>query len=239
MGAEAEVSGGLSFELSRLARTLQSQQVMDLDSDRLLLEVTETATQLLPKVAHGGVTLVVNRRRRTVESVAATGAIPRTLDRLQDELGEGPCLESIWNLYTVRVADYATETRWPAFVAALLAQTPVRSSLSIQLYTNENELGTLNLYSAEANVFTHDVEETALTLAAHAAIGLANARRGDELQSALASRDIIGQAKGILMERFNIPVGAAFTMLTKLSQELNIPLYEVARKLIFEEHPPK
>lgn len=55
---------------------------MDLDSDRLLLEVTETATQLLPKVTYGGVTLVVNRRRRTVESVAATGEIPRTLDRL-------------------------------------------------------------------------------------------------------------------------------------------------------------
>ncbi|MFL0293709.1 hypothetical protein ACJH6J_22030, partial [Mycobacterium sp. SMC-18] len=66
MGAETEVTDGLSSELSRLARTLQSQQVMDLDSDRLLLEVTETATQLLPKVTHGGVTLVVNRRRRTV-----------------------------------------------------------------------------------------------------------------------------------------------------------------------------
>ena len=100
-----------------------------------------------------------------------------------------------------------------------------------------NALAGLRGRVARANVFTHDVEETALTLAAHAAIGLANARRGDELQSALASRDIIGQAKGILMERFNVPVGAAFTMLTKLSQELNIPLYEVARKLIFEEHP--
>ena len=239
MGAKAEAERGISVELSRLARTLQSQQIMDLDSDRLLLEVTETATKLLPKVTHGGVTLVVNRRRRTVESVASTGATPRTIDRLQEQLGEGPCLESIWNLYTVRVDDYATETRWPAFVAAVLAQTSVRSSLSIQLFTNENELGTLNLYSEEANVFTHDVEETALSLAAHAAIGLANARRGDELQSALASRDIIGQAKGILMERFNVPAGAAFTMLTKLSQQVNIPLYEVARKLIFEEHPPK
>jgi GAF domain-containing protein len=229
----------MSAHLSQLARTLHSQQVLDLDSDRLLLEVTETATRLLPGVAHGGVTLVVNRRRRTLESVAATGAVPRTLDKLQDDLQQGPCLESTWNLYTVRVEDYENETRWPDFVAAVLDQTPVRSSLSIQLYTNETELGTLNLYSESAAAFTPDVEETALALAAHAAIGLAVARRGDELQSALASRDVIGQAKGIIMERFNVAAGVAFSMLTKLSQESNTPLYEVARELIFLEHPPR
>jgi GAF domain-containing protein len=210
---------------------------MDLDSDRLLLEVTQTATQMLPGVSDGGVALVVNRRRPALESVASTGPVSRTLDRLQDELQEGPCLESIWNLYTVRVEDYGSETRWPAFVSALTAQTQVRSSLSIQLYTNENELGTLNLYSEKPGAFTPFVEEIALSLAAHAAIGLASARRGDELQSALASRDIIGQAKGIIMERFNVPAGAAFTMLTKLSQDSNVPLYEVARKLIFTDHP--
>jgi GAF domain-containing protein len=200
--------------------------------------VTQSATRMLPAVAHSGVTLVINRRRRTLESVAATGAVPRTLDRLQEELQQGPCLESIWNLYTVRVEDYENERRWPHFVAAVVAQTPVRSSLSIQLYTNETELGTLNLYSEEAAAFTPEVKETALTLAAHAAIGLAGARRGDELQSALASRDIIGQAKGIIMERFNLPAGAAFIMLTKLSQESNTPLYEIARQLIFAQHPP-
>jgi GAF domain-containing protein len=231
--------GGVSGELSRLARTLQSQQDMDLDPDRLLLEVTQTATQILPGVSHGGVALVVNRRRRALESVASTGAVPRAIDTLQDELREGPCLESIWNLYTVRVDDYESETRWPSFVAALIEQTPVRSSLSIQLYTNENELGTLNLYSERAGAFTPPVEEIALTLAAHAAIGLASARRGDELQSALASRDIIGQAKGMVMERFGVPAGAAFTMLAKLSQESNTPLYEIARKLVFTEHPLK
>lgn len=239
MGAEAESSGGISAELSRLARTLHSQQALDFDSDRLLLEVTQTATRLLPGVEHGGVTLVLNRRRRTLESVAATGAVPRTLDKLQETLRQGPCLDSIWNLYAVRVEDYENETRWPDFAAAVIAQTPVRSSLSIQLYTNESELGTLNLYSEKAGTFTPDIEETALSLAAHAAIGLASSRRTDETQSALASRDIIGQAKGIIMERFNVPAGGAFTMLTKLSQESNTPLYEVARKLIFVDHPPE
>ena len=189
--------------------------------------------------AHGGVTLVVNRRRRTVESVAATGAVPRTVDRLQDEHRQGPCLESLWNQYTVRVDDYEKETRWHDFIADLVEQTPVRSSLSIQLYTNENELGTLNLYSEEAATFTPEVEEFALALAAQAAVGLAGARSSDELRSALASRDIIAQAKGIIMESYKVTSGEAFILLTKLSQESNTPIYEIARKLVFVDHPQK
>jgi GAF domain-containing protein len=236
---ESESQLRIYAELSRLARSLQSQQDSDLDQDRLLLEVTEIATQILPGVTHAGVTLVVNRRRRTLESVAATGAVPRTLDRLQEEHQQGPVVESIWNQYTVRVEDYGNETRWPAFVADLVEQTPVRSSLSIQLYTNENELGTLNLFAEEPFAFTPEVEESAVALAAQAAVGLASARRGDELQSALASRDIIGQAKGIIMERHQVNAGEAFSLLTKLSQETNTPLYEVARKLATTDHLPE
>lgn len=239
MSTEPEPSKGTFEALTRLARSLQSQQTGDLDPEKLLLEVTETATQILPGVADGGVTLVVNRRRRLLESVAATGPVPRLIDSLQQEHQDGPCLESIWNLCTVRVDDYARESRWPAFVAAVIDRTPVRSSLSIQLYTNENELGTLNLYSEQADAFTDGVEEAAVALAAQAAVALASARRGDELRSALASRDIISQAKGIVMERFQITSGAAFTLLTKLSQEQNAPLFEVARQLVFTDTPSK
>ncbi len=239
MSSEPESSTATFADLTRLARSLLSQQTGDLDPEKLLLEVTESATQILPGVAYGGVTLVVNRRRRLLESVAATGSTPRLIDSLQQEHQEGPCLESIWNLCTIRVDDYAREPRWPAFVAAVIDKTPVRSSLSIQLYTNENELGTLNLYSERADAFTDDVEETAVALAAQAAVALASARRGDELRSALASRDIISQAKGIVMERFQITSGAAFTLLTKLSQEKNSPLFEIARQLVFAEVPTK
>lgn len=221
--------------LSQLARSLHSQQDNDFDSDQLLREVTEIATQILPGVTHAGVSLVVNRRRRTLESVAATGEVPRLIDRLQDEHQQGPCLDSMWNQYTVRVDDYEKESRWPQFVAALVEQTRVRSSLSIQLYTNENELGTVNLYAEKAGAFTPEVEELALALAAQAAVGLAGARSSDELRSALASRDIIGQAKGIIMESQQVNSSAAFTLLTKLSQETNTPVYEVARKLVFRD----
>ncbi|GBE66466.1 transcriptional regulator [Mycobacterium sp. MFM001] len=238
MSDESQPKQDIYLDLGRLARSLQSQQASDLDSDRLLRGVTELATQILPGVAHGGVALVVNRRRRALESVAATGAVARAIDRLQDEHQQGPCLESLWNQYTVRVDDYDQETRWPDFVADLVEQTPVRSSLSIQLYTNENELGTLNLYSEEAGTFTPEIEELAVALAAQAAVGLAAARSSDDLRSALASRDIIGQAKGIIMESYKVTSGEAFILLTKLSQNSNTPLYEIARKLVFADRPP-
>lgn len=231
------MSDDIYHALSQLARSLHSQQDSDFDSDQLLREVTEIATQILPGVTHAGVSLVVNRRRRTLDSVAATGEIPRLVDRLQDEHQQGPCLDSMWNQYTVRVDDYEKETRWPEFVGALVEQTPVRSSLSIQLYTNENELGTVNLYAEEPGAFTAEVEELALALAAQAAVGLAGARSNDELRSALASRDIIGQAKGIIMESQQVSSSEAFTLLTKLSQETNTPVYEVARKLVFRDRP--
>jgi GAF domain-containing protein len=234
-----DTSEGIHAELAQLARSMQSQLDSDLDSDRLLRVLTELATQILPGVTAAGVTLVINRRRRTLESIAATGAVARTFDRLQDELQEGPCLDSLWNQHTVRVEDYTKETQWSKFVAALIEQTPVRSSLSIQLYTNENELGTLNLCSEQAAAFTPDVEDVAVALAAQAAVGLAAARNSDELRSAVASRDIIGQAKGIIIERHNISSPEAFILLAKLSQTENTPVYEIARKLVFADRPTK
>jgi GAF domain-containing protein len=234
-----DTSEGIHAELAQLARSMQSQLDSDLDSDRLLRVLTELATQILPGVTAAGVTLVINRRRRTLESVAATGAVARTFDRLQDELQEGPCRDSLWNQHAVRVEDYTKETQWSKFVAALIEQTPVRSSLSIQLYTNENELGTLNLCSEQAAAFTPDVEDVAVALAAQAAVGLAAARNSDELRSAVASRDIIGQAKGIIIERHNISSPEAFILLAKLSQTENTPVYEIARKLVFADRPTK
>lgn len=235
MDSTSHVHEGLYAELSQMARGMQSQLASDLDSDRLLRVLTELAIQILSGVSAASVALVVNRRRRRLESVAATGAVARTIDLLQEECQEGPCLDSLWNQITVRVEDYDNETRWPRFAAGLVEQTPVRSSLSIQLYTNENELGTLNLYSERPGTFTPDVEDVAVALAAQAAVALAAARNSDELRSAVASRDIIGQAKGIIMESQKVSSAEAFILLTKLSQSTNTPLYEVARQLVFAD----
>ena len=115
----------------------------------------------------------------------------------------------------------------------------MRSSLSIQLYTPASELGVLNLFSEQAEVFTPQVEAVASALAAHAAIGFSGARRGQQFQSALASRDMIGQAKGIVMERYKMNAVHAFKVLIKLSQDRNIPLAEIARRLVDKDFLPE
>lgn len=234
--SEAEFDRGVNAEIARLARDLHSHQPGGDGIEDMLLEVTVGSVKMLPHVEHAGISLI-DARRRHLQSLAATGEVPRESDRLQQIHQQGPCLESIWQHHTVRVDDYTSETRWPDFVAALLESTSIKSSLTIQLYTNESELGALNLYSEKADTFTPHIEELALVLAAHAAIGLSTVRRGEQFESALASRDIIGQAKGIVMERYDVNALTAFGLLAKLSQRRNMPLREIAQRLVSKEHP--
>jgi AmiR/NasT family two-component response regulator len=160
------------------------------------------------------------------------------LDTLQEHHQQGPCLSAIRQHHTVVVDDYQAETRWPDFIAAALAQTSVRSSLSIQLFTDDSELGALNLYSEHAGNFTAHIEELALVIAAHAAVRLSGARRGRQFRTALATRDIIGQAKGIIMERYNTNAVYAFRLLVQLSQDRNESLAQIAEALVDKDHPP-
>ncbi|WP_244324367.1 GAF and ANTAR domain-containing protein [Mycobacterium timonense] len=220
-----------------LARHLHSSQGSHAVED-VLPEVTAGAVRLLPGVDHAGISLVVKGHSREIASTAATGSVPMKLDELQQKYQQGPCWDAIWEHHTVRVDDFESEARWPEFVEAACAETPVRSSLSIQLYTDETELGALNLYCERPHIFDAHIEEIALALAAHAAIAFSGARRSDQFRSALASRDIIGQAKGIVMERYKVNAVAAFGLLLRLSQNTNTPLYEIARRLINADYPP-
>lgn len=198
-------------QIAELARHLHSSQGADA-VDIVLPELTGGALRLLPGVDHAGISLVVKGHAREIVSTAATSPVPRKLDELQQKYQQGPCWDTVWDHHTERVDDFESETRWPEFVAATLAQTPVRSSLSIQLYTDETELGALNLYSERPHIFDAHLEEISLALASHAAVAFSGARRSEQFRSALASRDIIGQAKGIIMERYKTNAVAAFTL---------------------------
>jgi hypothetical protein len=207
----------------------------------VLAEITRAAVDVLPDVDHAGVTLVrragSGTRPAELQSTAATGAIPELVDRLQHETGEGPCLDAVWQQDTMSISDMGTETRWARFVAAVLDRTPVRASLSIQLFVTDVELGALNLYSESADPFDPAEVDLGINLATHAAIALSGARRGTQFRSALASRDIIGQAKGIIMERFDVDALQAFDLLRRLSQDSNTPVAEVAAQLVDKDHP--
>ena len=112
-----------------------------------------------------------------------------------------------------------------------MGEVPIRSVLSFQLFANRNKIGALNLFADEPNVFDLHAEDIGVVYATHAALAWNTIKKDQQFNSALANRDVIGQAKGILMERFDIDALAAFDLLKKLSQESNTKLVEIARQI--------
>ena len=211
--------------LDILARALH---VRDAELEPALQAIVSTAVTTLRSAQHAGLITV---SRGLLVPQAATGRPPELLDELQQKLGGGPCVDAAQQQVLIRIDDMRRESRWPDF-AAEAGNVGVCSMVCVPLRVHEQRLGTLSLYSGSTSAFSrHDERVTAL-FATLAAIALAEAQRTDQLQTALANRDIIGQGKGILMERHRITSDAAFSRLSKASQDANMKLTAVARHLV-------
>jgi putative methionine-R-sulfoxide reductase with GAF domain len=218
--------------IADLSRTMHAIPETDrAASDEVIEAITAGAVEHVAGTDHAGV-LLVDPKAREYETIAPTDEIMVHLDLLQKETGQGPCVEAAWQHHMVRVDDIAADPRWPELSARTVAETPARSSLSFQLFTHHATIGALNLFSDRVNAFDDDSIEVGLVYATHASLALYRARQQGDFRSALASRDLIGQAKGMLMERFTIDAVAAFELLRRLSQDTNTPLVEVARQVI-------
>ncbi|MHA7240343.1 GAF and ANTAR domain-containing protein [Arthrobacter sp. TMS1-12-1] len=215
----------LATELAELARSLQQEP----DSEAVLAGFVHAALELIPGADEGSVSVVLGRKN--VGSRAPSGELPERIDALQMETGEGPCLEAAYEHRTVRVPDMAHEERWPLF-ARRATEAGARGMLSIQLWVEGDDLGALNLYSHEADAFTDESENIGLLVASHASVAFAEAEKSRQLRAAVDSRDIIGQAKGILMERHKITGAQAFIVLSMASQRTHLKLWGVADHLI-------
>lgn len=218
-------SGSLGDAMAEMARLIEQDHA---SVDETLAAITAEAVRLIPGADHAGITLVTKNHR--VDSRAATDDLPRIIDELQEQCREGPCLDTVWKHHSVRVVDMATEQRWPTFAPAASAKG-VRSMLTFRLYTHRDHLGALNLYSDDAHGFDDADDDVGILLATHAAVALVAAEREAQLESALTTRDVIGQAKGIIMERYDLRADAAFTMLVRLSQEWHTPVTELAERI--------
>ncbi|SIR47993.1 GAF domain-containing protein [Microbispora rosea] len=215
----------LAVRLSDLARTLQGEDTAQETLDAIVAAAVDT----VPGAQHAGLTVVI--RRREVETQAATGDIVGEVDRAQYETGEGPCLDATYRHRTVRLSDMTQEKRWPEFTRRAV-DLGVKSMLSFQLYVQKDNLGALNLYSSEKNAFDDESEHVGLLFAAHAAVAMSGARQQEQLRNALAVRDLIGQAKGVLMERHKLTADQAFALLVRASQETNTKLADIAEYLV-------
>lgn len=217
-------AGDLADQLSELARDLQDET----DFEATLATMVHATLQLVPGAAAASISVV--EARRTIRPHAPSSDLPAAVDRLQQEHGEGPCLDAIYEERIVRVPDFGREQRWPAFAKAA-TEAGATSSLSFQLWVEGDNLGALNIYGDHTHAFTEESEEIGLLVAAHAAVAFADAQQIGHLHEALATRDLIGQAKGILMERFKITAQQAFLILTTASSKSNLKLRAVAEHL--------
>jgi GAF domain-containing protein len=168
--------------------------------------------------------------KHSVEAQGPIDPLVSKLDELESEQGEGPCLSALREHHTVVIDDMITESRWPRF-CALAADLGVRSLMSFELFVTDQNLGALNLYSDQIGAFTDDSRFIGELLAQHASVALIGSAAETQFNDALSSRDAIGQAKGIIMERFNLDEFAAFDLLRRLSQQSNEKLVDLARKL--------
>lgn len=210
--------------LAELARELATEH----EVDGVLRRVVDAAVSQIDGAELAGITVL---SKSSVSTPIATDDIVHEVDRQQYATNEGPCLTAAVEYEpAVRVDDLDAETRWPRFTPLVVA-LGVRAMLSFQLYTQQDSLGALNIYARRNNAFTDDSVHTGLLLAAHAAVAIARTRKEVNLRIALESRDIIGQAKGILMERFRIDAMQAFDLLIAASQRTHRKLNEVAETL--------
>jgi GAF domain-containing protein len=214
----------LAVRMAKLARTIALRNV-----DDVLIDVTAAAKELIPGVDAAGVLLI--GKGGTHETLAPTTDLMFELDNAQMTTGEGPCLQAALDEIVVRTDDFRNEPRFPHY-APKVVEIGLLSALSFKLYTADRTAGALNLFGFEPRLWDSQAETIGTVLAAHAAAAILASRADDQLQSALSTRDRIGQAKGIIMERFRIDDVRAFEMLRQLSQDTNTKLIEVAQRVI-------
>jgi GAF domain-containing protein len=215
----------LAARMAELARTVASPRSLD----DVLSSVTATAKELIPGVDAAGVLLI--GKGGTFESLAPVTGLPQQLDQLQMQFNEGPCVQAALDEVIVRTDDFREEPRWPQYSPACV-EIGVLSGLSFKLYTADRTAGALNLFGFQSNVWDGEAETIGTVLAAHAAAAVLASRRGQQLESALSTRDRIGQAKGIIMERYKVDDVQAFEMMRRLSQDSNAKLVDIAQQVI-------
>lgn len=221
----------LAQTLSSVAQDLQAQASVS----ETLSSMTKSAVDTIPGADFAGITMVEGRR--TVSAQAYTHDTARLCDELQDRLRDGPCWDAVWQQHTVVVPDMSVENRWPRF-ANEAHRLGIGSMISFQLFVQGENLGALNMHGTAPYAFASDAQLIGELFASHAAVALAGASESRQLNTALATRDTIGQAKGILMCREGVDSTTAFTMLVQASQQSNIKLSEVAAWMVNEHEQP-
>ncbi|WP_370252967.1 GAF and ANTAR domain-containing protein [Streptomyces sp. V4I8] len=217
-------------QMAAMARDLLAQESVDATLNR----ITRSATELVEGCDAAGILVL---RGKEVQTLAPTHELVIESDQLQERLSEGPCFDAARTKEgerVFRIPDFTgQQLRWPSY-APQAHQLGVGSMMGFLLYTEDEELGALNIYSRKPGAFTEASELAGWLLASHAAVAFSSARTHAQMERAVATRHMIGEAMGILMGSHGLTEEQAFDTLRRYSQENNVKLREVAR-LICED----
>jgi GAF domain-containing protein len=211
--------------LAEAARTINSPRTLEETLDAIV----HAAQASVPGFDHVGISVVHGRDK--VETKAATGQLVWELDDVQYRLMEGPCVNSLRREPTVSAEHLHSDQRWPRYVPQAI-EHGVRSQLAYRLYSDDHTLGGLNFYSTESDTLQDGACEIGELFATHATVALGRAIEEDNLNHALTTRTLIGQAVGLTMARFQISGDRAFQFLVRASSTSNIKVRDIAEEVV-------
>jgi GAF domain-containing protein len=211
--------------ITEAARTLNQPRSLD----KTLQTIVEVARNSVPGFDQVGI--ATQQKKGKVETRAFTGELVLRLDEVQYGLREGPCSAALQGTEEVSVSSLRHEQRWPQYVPQA-RDKGVRSQMAVKLHLSQGAVGGINFYSTSSDDVSAEAQALARLFAAHAAIALGHAEEREHLNEALQTRKVIGQAIGILMERYQMNEDRAFAFLVRASSHTNIKLRAVAQELV-------
>jgi transcriptional regulator with GAF, ATPase, and Fis domain len=202
------------------------------ESSEVYAAICVAATLVVTGCDHAS--LLVRREGQYV-TVGASDRIAQRIDDMERTAGDGPCVDAIEEETPQIETDLTTPNQWPQLAARLVAETPVRGAMGFRILVDRRKSGALNLFSDKAGVFDQESAGQAIVLASFASVAINAVAQGEDvatLRRGLLSNREIGKAVGMLMMLNGVDEHAAFDVLRKYSQDLNIKLADVARSVI-------
>lgn len=224
-----DVSSDFAQSIAEAARTLNEPGSLG----DTLQTIVEVACNSVPGFDHVGIATL--EKKGDIETRAFTGDLVLPLDKVQYGLQQGPCSAVLQGPDAIAVSSLQHEQRWPDYVPQAWT-AGVRSQMAVKLYLGEGTLGGINFYSTISDEVSDEAQAIARLFATHAAIALGHAQEREEFTEAMQSRKLIGEAIGILMERYDMNEDRAFAFLVRASSHSNIKLRAVAQDLVDERN---
>lgn len=196
------------------------------DDDARLKVAVEYTCSIVGHCDHAGIT--INDKHDGLLTRASSDDVVVRANAVQQELGEGPCLDVVRDMDTLVSPDLAREQRWPVWAPRVHADLGVGSMMSLLMFTDRRSFGALSLYTGSGSRFDADDVAVGQALASVVAISLTAEREIDHLNLGMHNRLIIGQAQGIVMERLDVTAEQAFDYLRRVSSYANRKVIDIA-----------